>query len=296
MSPDRTGDEFIESVGIVQSRTVDIYDRTLRGVNGCQHDIGRVFSTSDYHIGIRDDVCVKLVDTHVADIDICYQTRQSLRLGLADVVLELCKQSDSRDSRHILKHLLLPHDRADLAGTVDHLSREHLGNRDFLSGISHKSCDIIAERLQVASQSASPRSGGTEHRDRCRLKIVVILYIMVVAILAVGGDSYGSLEILDPVVEGFGALAQLDAPVIPHSGFLRIASVNILKIAELHFIAGRHVEIGAVYTVLHLTETVEHIARHVEREHRREDDIHKVDHPLSRRHARHIITTSGHCL
>ena len=70
--------------------------------------------------------------------------------------------------------------------------------------------------------------------------------------------------------------------LIPFACLFRILLVEALKMSELHSVARRDIEISAVYAVLHLTEPVEHIARHIESQHGSEDDIHQVYHPLPR--------------
>ena len=84
---------------------------------------------------------------------------------------------------------------------------------------------------------------------------------------------------------------QLFTLLIPWTHFRRILLIQLAEIGELHLVARGHIEIGAVQPLLHLAESVEHIARHIQSQHRCQHDIHEVDHALTRRHSGHIITT-----
>ena len=119
---------------------------------------------------------------------------------------------------------------------------------------------------------------------------------MIIGVFSIGSPGYRILESLNFIIKRLRPFAKLHTAVVPHTGFCRISAVYIFEITELHFVSSRHVKVSTVYAVLHLTETVQHVARHIEREHGRQDDIHKVYHPLTRRHARHIISTTGHTL
>ncbi len=236
------------------------------------------------------------VDAHIAYIHACNQRRQSLGLSLANVVLQLGQHGHRRHGRHILEHALFPGQRCHRTGRRAVLGGQHVGYGLTFGRVGYHGRHHLGVFAKCGTQLASLHRGGVQHRHRRGLQVIVVHDVMVVSVLAVGLLSYLCLVSLQHVIEAYRLVAQFLSAFPCSSGFRRVLGIKPLQVFELHLVACRHVDIGTVNALLHLAEAVQHIARHVEGQHSRQHDVHQVDHSLTRRHPRHIVTSACHLL
>ena len=91
------GGKLIESGTVGQLFVADEYERTLCGVHGCQHDIGRIGAAAHHRTAAGYDKGIEFVDAHVACVDGRIERGQSLALGVAYVVFKFCEQGHRRN-------------------------------------------------------------------------------------------------------------------------------------------------------------------------------------------------------
>ena len=83
-------------------------------------------------------------------------------------------------------------------------------------------------------------------------------------------------------VDAVGDAAHLGGLVEPPLALVGVLRGECLEGIEDGGVALLYVGVCALEAFLHLSEAVEHVARHVEGQHGGEDDIHEVYHLLSR--------------
>ena len=84
------------------------------------------------------------------------------------------------------------------------------------------------------------------------------------------------------MVYAVGDTAHFGGFVVPAAPLVGVLGGEGLERGEDTGIALLHVGVGALQPLLHLSEAIEHVARHVKGKHGGEDDIHEVYHLLSR--------------
>ncbi len=131
------------------------------------------------------------------------------------------------------------------------------------------------------SQLCSTRIARSKHNHCSRLEVVAVEDIKHIAVFAIGFLYDSLFESIYVVIKLLRAAAHLRGFLKPCGGFVGILHRQSLKLAIDSTVALAVVAVGAVETLVYLCETVKDVARHIKRQHCRQDDIHQVDHLLT---------------
>ena len=203
---------------------------------------------------------------------------QNLALGIAHITLQFRQQRNGSRSGHRLKHIFGP---VLTHSTLGHLGSKIAGYNLSLFLISYHRQHTLTETVDSLVQFLSLSVGRREHHVVSRLLILLIADISDIAILAIGLNHDGLLQTGSKVIQRVAHLAHLLGFVVPLAGFQRVSLQLLLK----GFVDGQvllgGVTCSAVQTFLHNRKTVEHLVRNVKCQHRHQDNVHQVNHPLT---------------
>ena len=127
---------------------------------------------------------------------------------------------------------------------------------------------------------------------RSRIEVIVGLNIVDIALRAIAQMHDIHLQRFNIVVERVRLLAHLICQINPLASLLGVLIVEGLDLVVHGVVARRENVVGAHESLLHLSEPIEHIARHIQCKHSRQNDVHQVDHLLTRRHASYRLVSS----
>ena len=169
----------------IDTHAIHIDFRSLRGIHGSHHDVGRELFTRIKRRLLRNHEGIELVYADVFQVNIRDQVVEHLTLSIAHVALNLGEQRHSGGHGHSLKHILLPV-LTHRMGVFGQFCRQVATNDFLLFLIGHERKDAFAELIDcIIKTLAFPRSGG-EHHVGGSLQVFLITDFLQVSVAAVG--------------------------------------------------------------------------------------------------------------
>ncbi len=237
----RSGHKLVQPEIVVKTRSIDIYGRTLCRIHRRQYYIGGIFASPHHIPGLRNDKCIKFVDPDIAGIDSRQQCRQGFAFGIAEVILQLCKQSDSRHHRLVLEFGLLPLLTTYYTLTVKRIGRQGGFDIGFLYRVEHKIRNETAVHIDMPSQALSLKSGRIKHHYRRCLQIITVYDVVDIGSGSVCFSNDSDLERIHIVIQLSCQFPYFGRPLEPRTSFVWILIRKRLQTPEYGLVALIHV-------------------------------------------------------
>ena len=277
-----TGCKTVLPVAGGDTGAVDIDLRLLRGVDSGHDDVGHEALTRVEGRLLRHDKSLQLIYTDILQVDVGDQSMENLALGIAHIILKLGEEGDGSSNGHVLKHVFLPV-LTEVVLAAWHLCGEVALDDGALARVGDISQDTVAVAVDGIIELLAFSREGSEHDGAGSVDIVGVVDIVDVAVRAVSLFDDGHLQRLGKVVEGVAHVLHLCGSLKPLAHLLGVRRHLVFETAIDFLVGLRRVAGGAVQALLHDSKAMEHFRRHVKGQHRQKNDIHEVDHLLTRR-------------
>ena len=205
---------------------------------------------------------------------------QHLTFCVTNIVLQFREQRHSGGGRHRLKHILLPV-LAQRLFTFRNGSRQVRRQRLFLFGVGHHLEHLLAIGVDGVKEFLASTTAGRQHHLVSSLQVFLVAQCSGVAITAVSLLGNGHFQLLSQGIELIAHLLHLLRSVVPLLDLLRILLHLLRKVIIYRLVHLRGVLGGALQTLLHNGEAIEHLVRDVQRQHSHQYDVHQVNHLLA---------------
>ena len=273
--------EAVASVG-GDAPSVHVDFGALRRVDGGHEDARRERFARQERRGFGQHVGVQFVHADVFQVDVGDERVEHLVFGLAHVALQLREHGDGGDGGHFLKHVRLPV-ASHVVGLAGHLGTQVRGDDGALLGVGHKAEYPCAIAVDGIIEHVSLPSHGRQHDVAGGFQILLVLQVVGRAVAAVSLAGDGPFQAVGQVIERIGHGAHLHGTVKPRLHLGRVAFELLGQVGIDGSVLFHRVPRRAAQAFAHQREAFEHVTRHVEREHGHQQDVHQVDHLLTRR-------------
>ena len=231
-------------------------------------------------VGVWNHKCAEFVYAYVLYVDVRHEGVQYDAFGVAHVALQFAEQCDGGCGWRVFEHVLLPV-FAEVVFAFWYFGGKvmvYYGGLLRVGNHAEYPCAVVV----YGFIEFAPLSVARIQHYVCRgFEVLLVYYVAHVAVLAVGIGYDVLLQFVCVVVQRVAHGAYLACLVEP---LLYLYGVGFHLFVEIA-VDGGVFRGGAccctVYAFVYERESVEHIARHVEREHSEQNDVHQVDHLLS---------------
>ena len=206
---------------------------------------------------------------------------QDFALGVAYVVLQLGQKRHGSCCGHVLEGVFLPVLAQNLS-LGRHLGVEVAGDDFLLLLVRHHAYDAVAVAVDGFVEFLAAPCARGKHHLCAGFQVLAVMDVVDVGVLAVALAYDGLLELLCQIEEGVAHAANVLCLLVPFLHLCRVVLHLLVEGAVDALIDLRGILGTLLQPVSHKREPVQYVARHVECKHGQQDQVHQVDHLLTR--------------
>ena len=245
--------------------SIDIDPWTLHRVDGSHHNVGRIFLPTHHDARLWHHKSINKINTQLTRVETRHELVEHHPLGKANVVLQLREQSHCSNGRHVFKHALFPLLGHTSCGAT--LDEKGIFDTGTFLWVGEQRQDIVAIARDARLELGTLVPGGRQHHMRCYIKIVLIFNFIDFALRPIGRTHNCKFQRVDIVIQFIGRTMHSQPQIEPFFSCFGKFGIEFFKLAQQCHIACREGVIGSCQALLHLAETIEHIARHIKGKH-----------------------------
>ena len=272
----------VVGTAVVNASSVHVDFGTLGRIGGSEEDVRAELVAGEERGRFGNDIRAEFVDANILEVDVGYQSAEHFALGCADVALQLGEHGHSSDGRHGLKHIFGPGFAVTFA-SLGHLRTEVGADDGLLAWVGNQFEDILAIGVYALLEEFALSAHGGKHHMASRLEVFLVDQVLGVGIAAVGLAGDGEAQLSHKIVERISLTLHIHGFVVPRTHLGGVAfelggKVGIEGLVLLDGVIGR-----AQQAPSNKVESLQNLIGNIERQHCQKDDVHQVDHLLTRR-------------